>query len=316
MKIVVLDGHTLNPGDLSWDALRTLGNVELHPRSTPEEIAPRLAQAEATLTNKVPLGPAVFEACPKLRYIGVTATGFNIVDIAAAKARNITVTNVPAYGTASVAQATIALLLELTNRVGHHADTVRAGRWNRCPDFCYWDHPLIELQGLKLGIIGFGRIGAAVAALAQAFGMEILVQLRQPKSIPNGYRAVDLETLLRESDVVSLHCPLTDQTRHLLNAARLALMKRTAFLLNTSRGPLIDEAALAAALRAGQLAGAGLDVLAVEPPKDGNPLFDAPNCYLTPHFAWATQAARSRLMSVTVENLRRFLAGQPVNVVS
>jgi glycerate dehydrogenase len=309
MNIVVLDGHTLNPGDLSWDELRKLGPCKIFERSSQEEIGPRSANAEIVLTNKVVLNKAYMGAAPKLKYIGVTATGYNIVDVAAARERNITVTNVPTYGTRSVAQMTFALLLELTQHVGHHAQTVREGRWTRSPDFCYWDYPLIELDGLTIGIVGYGRIGKAVGELGQAFGMKVIAHSRKNS-------AHEMETLFRESDVISLHCPLTPETKHLVNAERLTWMKATAFLLNTSRGPLIDEAALAQALNEGRIAGAGLDVLSIEPPVENNPLFTAKNCYITPHIAWATRAARSRLMDAAVDNVRAFVAGKPKNVVS
>jgi glycerate dehydrogenase len=316
MRIVVLDGYTLNPGDLSWEPLQQLGDCQLFDRSAPEEVVPRLQNAEAAFTNKVVISREAMLKLPDLRYIGVTATGFNIVDVVAAKERSITVTNVPAYGTDSVAQATIALLLELSNHVGHHAQTVREGRWNKCPDFCYWDYPLVELAGLTLGIIGYGRIGEQVAKIAQAFGMRIIATVHRPKNLDSSIQSVDLETLLRQSDFVSLHCPLTPETRGLINRQRLALMKPGAFLLNTSRGPLIVEEDLAEALHAKRIAGAGLDVLSVEPPLTQNPLFSAPNCFITPHHAWATRAARQRLMTVAVENIRRFIAGKPQNVVS
>lgn len=309
MNIVVLDGHTLNPGDLTWDALKQLGPCEVYERSTPEQIVPRSANAVIVLTNKVVLNKAYMAGVPTLKYIGVTATGYNIVDIAAARERSILVTNVPTYGTKSVAQMTIALLLELTQHVGHHAQTVRDGRWTRSPDFCYWDYPLTELDGLTMGIVGFGRIGQAVGELAHAFGMKVRAHSRK-------HSAEDLEKLFRESDVISLHCPLTPETKHLVNAERLSWMKPSAFLLNTSRGPLIDEAALADALNRGQIAGAGLDVLSVEPPPAGNPLFTAKNCFITPHIAWATRAARSRLMEAAVDNVRAFISGKPKNVVS
>jgi glycerate dehydrogenase len=316
MRIIVLDGFTLNPGDLSWEPLRQAGDCQIHERSRPEEVLPRLQNAAATLTNKVVLDRKSIEQLPSLRYIGVTATGYNIVDVTAARERGIVVTNVPAYGTDSVAQATFALLLELTNHAGHHARTVREGRWSRSPDFCYWDYPLIELAGLTIGVVGYGRIGQQVARIAQAFGMKVLALVHRPRPLEAGVRAVNLETLLRESDVVSLHCPLTPNTKGMINKERLGLMKRTAFMVNTSRGPLIIEEDLADALHAKRIAGAGLDVLSVEPPLENNPLFKAPNCYITPHQAWATRAARQRLMSVAVENLRQFMAGTPQNVVS
>ena len=309
MKIVVLDGYTLNPGDLSWDALRELGSCEIYDRSAPDEIVPRSTSAEIVLTNKVKLNGEYMSSVSTLKYIGVTATGYNIVDVAAARERTVIVTNVPTYGTQSVAQMTFALLLELTQHVGHHAQTVRAGRWTRSPDFCYWDYPLIELDGLTLGIIGFGRIGKMVGQLAEAFGMKVLSYSRKQP-------VAEMETLFRRSDIISLHCPLTPQTEHLVNEKRLAWMKPTAFLLNTSRGPLIDESALAKALNEGRIAGAGLDVLAVEPPTADNPLLRAKNCLITPHIAWATRAARSRLMEAVVENVRAYLTGESKNVVT
>jgi len=317
MKIVVVDGYTLNPGDLSWDDLRALGECEVYERSTDEELLSRSEAAEILLTNKMEVRGRHMERLPKLRYIGVTATGYNIVDVVAAREQGIVVTNVPAYGTASVAQMTFALLLELCHRAGHHAQTVSNGRWAKSPDFCYWDYPLVELDGLTMGIIGLGRIGHAVARLAQAFGMKVVATGRsKPKDLPANIAWLDLETLLHTSDVVSLHCPLTAETKQMINAQRLKLMNPTAFLVNTSRGPLIDEAALAAALHAGQIAGAGLDVLSVEPPAADNPLYKAPNCFVTPHISWATRAARSRLMRVAVENVRAFIGGKPQNVVS
>jgi glycerate dehydrogenase len=309
MNIVVLDGYTLNPGDLSWAALRELGRCAIYDRTAPDEIVPRCASAEIVLTNKVKLDGQSMSSIPDLKYIGVIATGFNVVDVAAARERKVIVTNVPTYGTQSVAQMTFALLLELTQHVGHHARTVREGRWTRSPDFSYWDYPLIELEGLTLGIVGFGRIGQMVRTLAEAFGMKVLTYSRKQ---PAG----ELEDLFRQSDVVSLHCPLTPETKHLVNAERLAWMKPTAFLLNTGRGPLIDESALAKALNEGRIAGAGLDVLAIEPPTADNPLLRAKNCLITPHIAWATRAARSRLMDAVVENVRAFLTGNPRNVVS
>jgi glycerate dehydrogenase len=309
MNIVVLDGYTLNPGDLSWDALRELGPCEIYERTAPEEIVSRCASAEIVLTNKVKLEGEFISLITALKYIGVTATGYNVVDVAAARERKVIVTNVPTYGTQSVAQMTFALLLELTQHVGHHAQTVREGRWTRSSDFCYWDCPLIELDGLTFGIVGFGKIGQMVRTLAEAFRMKVLTYSRKQPS-------EKLENLFRQSDVVSLHCPLTPETKHLVNAERLAWMKPTAFLLNTARGPLIDESALAKALNEGRIAGAGLDVLAVEPPTADNPLLGAKNCLITPHIAWATRAARSRLMDATVENVRAFLSGRPKNVVS
>lgn len=316
-RIVVLDGFTLNPGDLSWDALRALGTCEIHDRTAAEQVVQRAAGAEIVLTNKTPIPRSAFEALSALRYVGVLATGFNIVDTTAAKERGIPVANVPAYGTASVAQMTFALILELAQQAGHHAATVRQGRWGASPDFCYWDHPLIELHGLKLGIVGLGRIGQAVAKLGQAFGMNVVASSSRPDRVAeHGVEIVALDRLFAESDFVSLHCPLTNETKGLVDARRLGLMKKSAFLVNTSRGPLIDEAALSRALADGRIAGAAVDVLSVEPPSGGNPLIAAPRCLVTPHMAWATRAARSRLMSVAVENIRAFLAGAPRNVVN
>jgi glycerate dehydrogenase len=316
MKIVVLDGYTLNPGDLSWDDLKGLGPCEIFDRTPPVEVLSRATEAEILLTNKTVLNSNFIQNLPKLKYIGVLATGTNVVDLAAARARNIPVTNVPAYGTASVAQTTMALLLELTQHVGRHSETVRDGCWSRNADWCYREKPLIELDGLTMGIVGYGRIGQAVARLALAFGMNALVYTRSPKTPSPGVRFVDLETVFRVSDVVSLHCPLTPQTHHLVNWERLLRMKPSAFLLNTSRGLLIDEQYLADALNSGRIAGAGLDVLSEEPPPADHILLKARNCIITPHLAWATRAARSRLMQIAIENIRAFLIGKPHNVVN
>jgi glycerate dehydrogenase len=316
MKIAVLDGFTLNPGDLSWEALESLGECQIHDRTAPGEALARAVEADIVLTNKVCLTADLIRQLPRLRYIGVLATGTNVVDHAAARARNIPVTNVPAYSTSSVAQAVFALLLELTHHVGHHAQGVREGKWTQCADFSYQEFPLVELAGLTFGVVGFGQIGRAVAEIARAFGMTVLAFNPSPKPAPPQVCLVDLETLFRRSDVVSLHCPLTPQTQHLVNAERLAWMKPTAFLVNTGRGPLVEEAALAEALNAGRLAGAGLDVLSVEPPPADHPLLRARNCLITPHHAWATRAARVRLLQTAVENVRAFLAGRPQNVVN
>jgi glycerate dehydrogenase len=316
MNIVVLDGFTLNPGDLSWEELKSLGPCTIYDRTPPAALADRAATADILLTNKTELSSAAIRNLPRLKYIGVLATGTNVVDLEAARARGIPVTNVPAYGTKSVAQLTFALLLELAQHVGHHAQTVREGRWTRSVEWCYWDFPLIELDGLTLGIVGLGRIGRAVAQLGAAFGMKVLASAPAASALPPFVRLVELETLFCESDVVSLHCPLTPQTANLVNARRLSLMKPTAFLLNTGRGPLVDQAALADALNSGRLAGAALDVLAKEPPPADNPLLTARNCLITPHLAWATRAARARLMKIAVENVRAFLHGKAQNVVN
>jgi glycerate dehydrogenase len=316
VNIVVLDGFTLNPGDLNWEGLGALGPCAIYDRTSSSELLRRAADAEILLTNKTVLTAGSIQALPRLKYIGVLATGTNVVDLAAARARGIPVTNVPAYGAKSVAQMTFALLLELAQHVAHHAQTVREGRWTRHPDFCYWDFPLVELDGLTLGVVGFGRIGRAVGELGAAFGMKVLACDPTVVNLPSFVRLVELETLFRESDVVSLHCPLTPRTTNLVNALRLSLMKPTAFLLNTSRGPLVDESALAGALNSGRIAGAALDVLSVEPPPADNPLLTARNCIITPHLAWATRAARLRLMQIAVENVRAFLQGKPQNVVN
>lgn len=317
MRIVVLDGYTLNPGDLSWNDLEALGPCEIHDRTAPDDVVSRSRDVEILLTNKTLLSAEIIEALPKLRYLGVLATGFNVVDIPTATGRGIPVTNVPAYGTDSVAQMTFAHILNFTQRVAHHADTVRDGRWSRSPDFCYWDKPLIELDQLTLGIIGFGRIGQAVAKLGLAYGMRVFAHdIRVSPRLPPGCEAADLDRIFTSADVLSLHCPLTAETRGLVNAARLARMKRRAIVINTSRGPLIDEPALADALNQGRIAGAGLDVLAVEPPERDNPLLTAKNCCITPHIAWATRAARARLLGVAIENVAAFVAGKFQNVVN
>lgn len=315
MKIVVLDGYTTNPGDLSWKGLEGLGECAVYDRTPPEEVLARAAEAEIILTNKVPMDRERLARLPDLKYIGVLATGYNIIDTAAARKRGIVVTNVPAYATRSVAQLVFALVLELAHHAGDHSRGVQEGRWTWSPDFCYWDWPLVELDGLVMGIVGFGQTGRAVADLARAFGMRVLVHTRTPTA-GSGVEFVDLATLLRRSDVVSLHCPLTPETEGLVNAKRLAMMKPTALLINTSRGPVVNERDLAEALSAGRIAGAGLDVLSTEPPKADNPLLVAKNCILTPHFAWATRAARERLMKTVVANVRAFLAGRPQNVVN
>ena len=317
MKIVVLDGYTLNPGDLSWGELQNLGECEIHDRTSAADVVARALNADIILTNKTPINRETLASLPKVKYFGVIATGYNIVDVEAARERKIPVTNVPAYGTASVAQMVFAHLLNLTQHIGHHADTVRAGTWSRSPDFCYWNFPLIELRHRVMGIVGYGRIGDETAKIARAFGMRVLGNEKgNPPALTYGVTFLPLDDVFQQSDVISLHCPLTPETRHIVNAARLKLMKPSAFLINTSRGPLIDEEALANALTTGAIAGAGLDVLSREPPEPENPLLKAPNCYITPHIAWATKAARKRLLDAVVENLKRFLEGHPQNVVN
>jgi len=317
MRIVVLDGYTLNPGDLSWAGLHELGQCQIHDRTSPDDIVRRAQEAEIVLTNKTQLSKETLAQLPKLRYIGVLATGYNVVDVKAAHKQNICLTNIPAYGTASVAQMVFAHLLNLTQHVAEHGQSVQAGDWSRSRDFCYWNFPLVELAGLTMGIIGLGRIGQTTARLALDFGMKVIYFDVEKSITPQvDAQAVDLDTLFQESDVVSLHCPLTDSNFRLVNEQRLKLMKPTAFLINTSRGPLIDERALADALNTGKIAGAGLDVLSREPPEADNPLLKAKNCYITPHIAWATRAARQRLMDIALTNIRAFLNGKPQNVVT
>ena len=313
----MLDGFTLNPGDLSWDDLQSLGDCAIFDRTKPDEVLSRARGAEIILTNKTVLDRGTIETLPELKYIGVMATGYNVVDIEAASERHIPITNVPEYGTKSVVQMVFALLLEMTQHVAHHAETVRNGRWAANPDFCYWDKPLIELYGLTMGIVGFGRIGRAVEQVACAFGMKVLVNdIETFESGELDIEFVGFDELLSKSDVISLHCPLTPESQGLINAERLALMKKTAFLINTGRGPLVNEFDLAEALNTGRIAGAGLDVLSVEPPASDNLLLKAKNCILTPHIAWATLAARKRLMDVVVNNVRAFLRGEYRNVVN
>jgi len=317
MQIVVLDGHTLNPGDLSWAGLHELGQCQIHDRTSPDDIVQRAQEAEIVLTNKTQLSKETIAQLPKLRYIGVLATGYNVVDVEAASQQNICLTNIPAYGTVSVAQMVFAHLLNLTQHVAEHGQSVQAGDWSRSRDFCYWNFPLVELAGLTMGIIGLGRIGQTTARLALDFGMKVIYFDVEKSITPQlDAQAVDLDTLFKESDVVSLHCPLTDSNYRLVNEQRLQLMKPTAFLINTSRGPLIDEKALADALNTGKIAGAGLDVLSREPPEADNPLTKAKNCYITPHIAWATRAARQRLMDIALTNIRAFINGKPQNVVT
>ena len=316
MNIVILDGFTLNPGDLTWRGIQELGSCTIYERTGGTEIEGRAREAEIILTNKTPLNGDIIARLPRLRYIGVLATGYNIVDVAAAAERGIVVTNVPSYGTMSVAQVVFAHLFNLTHHIAHHTDAVRHGRWSASGDFTFSDFPLLEVSGMTLGIVGPGRIGSAVAKAAIAFGMHVVATPRPSGGdVPPGVRTVPVDELFRTSDVVSLHCPLTPLTRGLVNRERLASMKRTAFLINTSRGSIVDEDALAAALNSGQIAGAGLDVLSVEPPPAAHPLLSAKNCYITPHFAWASTAARERLLAEVTENLRAFLAGTPRNVL-
>jgi glycerate dehydrogenase len=318
MKIVVLDGYALNPGDLSWEGLKQLGEVIVHERTAYTEIAERCAGATAVLTNKTPLDEATLNKLPDLKYIGVLATGYNIINTEVCKQKGIVVSNVPGYGTTSVAQFTIALLLELCHHVQKHSDAVMAGKWSRSADWCFWDYPLTELAGKTLGIIGFGNIGKKVADMATAFDMNIIAtgRTRPGQSHRKNFRWVDLPELLQQSDVISIHCPLTPETQGLINKENLKKMKPSAFLLNTSRGPIIVDTDLADALNNNVIAGAGIDVLSVEPPPADNPLFKAKNCIITPHIAWATKEARARLMDTVVNNLSAFINNKPVNVVN
>ena len=318
MKIVILDSNALNPGDMSWDQIRAFGDVNTYPRTNgQEETVARIGDADIVLLNKVPINTAILDQCPNLKLICCLSTGYNVVDIAAARARNIPVCNVPAYSTAAVSQFTFALLLELCHRIGHHDKTVHEGKWAACPDFCYWDTPQMELAGKTMGIIGFGRIGQAVGRIAEAMGMKVLAYSRSHR--PEGEAIaeyVDLDTLLARSDVVSLHCPLFPETENLINAEAISKMKDGAILLNTARGPVIDENAVAQALKCGKLRGAAMDVVSQEPIIADNPLLSAPNCIITPHMAWAPMETRQRILDVTVESINSFLSGSPVNVVN
>ena len=316
MKIVVMDGYGLNPGDLSWAGFEKFGELVVHDRTPEELVVSRAAGADALLVNKTVVNEKLLSKLPQLRYIGVLATGYNTVDVEACRAHGVTVTNVPAYGTNAVAQYTLALMLELCHQVGHHAEEVRAGRWARTPDYCFWDGRPMLLEGRTLGIIGFGRIGVATAKLALAFGMKVLaVKSRSGGLEVEGFSYAPLDEVIEKADFLSLSCPLTAETRGLLNRERIARMKRGAFVINTSRGPVVDEAALAEALESGALGGAAVDVLAEEPPVHGSPLIGAKNAIVTPHMAWAADSARQKLMDIAVENFAAFLAGKPQNVV-
>ena len=319
MKIVILDGYTENPGDLGWQGFEKLGELVVYDR-TPydkDEIIRRIGDAEAVITNKTPIDRQTIEACPGIKYIGVLATGYNIVDVEAARGRGIPVCNVPAYGTEAVAQFAIALLLEICSRVGHHSDAVKKGRWESCEDFCFWDYPLIELAGKTMGIIGFGRIGQAVGKIAKALGMEVIaydeIQNDQGRQIG---KYVGFDELLAISDVISLHCPLSDSNRGMINKDTIAKMKNGVIIINNSRGPLVAEQDLADALASGKVYAAGVDVVSVEPIKADNPLLSAKNCFVTPHISWASKESRQRLMDIAVGSLKGFLEGKPVNVVN
>ena len=317
MKIVILDGYAANPGDLSWDEVKALGECTIYDRTLPCDVVPRAEGAEIVLTNKTRIEAHHIAALPQLKYIGVLATGYNIVDTEAARQHGVLVTNIPAYSTNSVAQLVFAHLLNIAQQGQHHSEAVHSGRWSHCSDFCFWDMPLLELHGLKMGIVGLGHTGMATARIALGFGMEVYAYTsKSPLQLQSEIHKMELDQLFCECDVVSLHCPLTPATQGLVNAERLQLMKPTAILINTARGPLVDEEALADALNQGKLAAAGLDVLSQEPPKADNPLLTARNCYLTPHIAWGSTAARQRLMQILVDNIQSFLSGHPVNVVN
>ncbi len=317
MKIVILDGYALNPGDLSWDGFKSFGDVTVHDRTPPEEIIQRSQGAQVLLTNKTPVRADVISQLPHLKFIGVLATGYNIIDVDAASKKGIVVSNIPDYGSYSVAQLTIALLLELCHHVERHSEGVRSGKWSASKDWSYWDYPLVELAGKTMGIIGFGNIGKKVGDIATALGMNVLGSARRQddQSQRKNFRWAGIPEILEQSDVVTIHCPLTPETKGLINARSLAMMKRSSFLLNTSRGPIVVDEDLATALNGDIISGAGIDVLSVEPPAKDNPLFTAKNCIITPHIAWATKEARARLMNMAIENLRAFSEGKPVNVV-
>lgn len=317
MKIVALDGYAANPGDLSWDELKALGECVIYDRTAPEEVLERAADAEVVLTNKVVITAEMMAALPQLKYIGVMATGYNIVDIDAARERGIIVTNIPSYSTDSVAQMVFAHILNIAQQVQHHSEAVHQGRWTASKDFCFWDTPLIELRGKKIGIVGLGHTGYTTARIAIGFGMEVYAYTSKSSfQLPPEIKKMELDQLFSECDIISLHCLLTDKTRELVNAARLKLMKPTAILINTGRGQLVNEQDLADALNNGQIYAAGLDVLSQEPPKADNPLLTARNCYITPHIAWASAAARERLMGILLDNLKGYMEGKVINNVA
>ncbi len=320
MKIVVLDGYTENPGDLTWNGLANLGELTVYDRTPVKdknEIIRRIDDAEVVFTNKTPLTREILDACPRVKFISVLATGYNVVDTAAAKEKGIPVTNVPAYGTASVGQFAIALLLEICHHVAHHDQAVHEGRWASCPDFCFWDYPLIELSGKTIGIIGFGRIGQTTGRIASALGMRVLAyDTYESESGKVIGTYTDLDTLLAESDVIALHCPLFPATERIINKDTIAKMKDGVILLNNSRGPLVDEQDLADALNSGKILAAGLDVVSTEPIKPDNPLLSARNCIITPHISWAPKESRQRIMDCAIENVKAYLGGSPINVVN
>ncbi len=313
MKICILDGYSLNPGDLDWSPVERLGDVTLFDRTPADKIVERAADADIVLTNKVPFSAETLRQLPRLRFICVLATGYNIIDTEAAARQGVVVANIPAYSTMSVAQMAFAHILNITNHVASYAREVADGKWTNCPDFCFWDSALTELAGKTMGIVGLGNTGMATARIAVAMGMKVVAMTsKSADTLPEGITPAPLDDVLASADVVSLHCPLTPSTRHLINAASIAKMKPSAILINTGRGPLVDEQAVADALNGGRLAAFGADVLSQEPPRGDNPLLSARNCFLTPHIAWATLEARTRLMSTATENVRQFIAGEPV----
>ncbi|MCF7944545.1 MAG: D-2-hydroxyacid dehydrogenase [Spirochaetia bacterium] len=318
MNIVILDGYTENPGDLSWEGFEALGNLTVYDRTPEKQIVERIADAEIVITNKVPLTAETMAACPKIKYIGVLATGFNVVDIQAAKERGIPVTNIPTYGTAAVAQFAMALLLEICHHIWPHSETVHQGKWTKSPDFCYWDYPLIELDGKTMGIIGLGRIGKKTAQIAAGFGMNILAyDAYHDKAWENDIRRyAELDELLEKSDVISLHAPLLPDTEGIINKNSIAKMKDGVIILNNSRGPLIVEEDLRDALNSGKVYAAGLDVVSTEPIREDNPLLEAKNCIITPHISWAPKESRQRLMNIAVDNLKAYLDGKLINTVN
>jgi len=317
MKIVVLDGYGMNPGDLSWDELKALGDCTVYDRTSAADVVAHAKDADVILTNKTEISAETIAALPELKYIGVMATGYNVVDIAAAKERGLVVTNTPAYSTLSVAQMAFAHILNITQHVAHHSNEVKKGRWTNNDDFCFWDTPQIELSGLKLGIVGLGHTGMATARVAFGFGMNVCAYTSKSQlQLPPEIKMMTKDEIFTECDIVSLHCPLNEETRELVDAKRLASMKPTAILINTGRGSLINEQDLADALNNGVIYAAGIDVLSSEPPRADNPLLSAKNCFITPHIAWATKASRIRLMKIMVENIKAFSAGKPTNNVA
>lgn len=316
MKIVVLDGYTENPGDLSWAGFENLGEVTVYDRTAPEEIIERIGDAEAVIVNKAPISRATLAACPAIRYIGVLATGYNVVDVQAAQEKGVVVTNIPTYGTEAVGQFAIALLLEICHRIGHHSDAVRQGRWEKSPDWCFWDYPLIELAGKTMGVVGFGRIGQTTGRIANALGMKVIAYDKGGAAASCAFAEdVTLDALYARADVISLHCPLFPETEGMIGKESIAKMKDGVIILNNSRGPLIKEQELADALNTGKVYAAGLDVVSTEPIRGDNPLIRAKNCIITPHISWAPKESRQRLMDIAVGNLAAFIAGNPVNAV-